>query len=56
MEGDAMLLVCGFQVSTMVVLCGSGRTFGDLSDSLHDRTVVPVHLFYLVVEGARARA
>ena len=35
----------------MVVRCGSGWTARDLSASLRCRTSVPVHLFYLVVEG-----
>ena len=35
----------------MVVQCGSGWTARDLSDSLQCPTSVPVHLFYLVVEG-----
>ena len=35
----------------MVVRCGSGWTALDLSASLRCRTSVPVHLFYLVVEG-----
>ena len=35
----------------MVVGVGTGWTVGDLSDSLRDRTAVPAHLFYLVVEG-----
>ena len=49
--GDTVLLVRGLQGNTMVVRCGSGWTARDLSDSLRCRTSVPVHLFYLVVEG-----
>ena len=49
--GDTVLLVRGLQWNTMVVQCGSGWTARDLSDSLHDRTAVLVHLFFLVVEG-----
>ena len=49
--GDTVLLVRGLQENTMVVHCGSGWTARDLSDSLLVRTSVPVHLFYLVVEG-----
>ena len=48
---STVLLVRGLQGNTMVVRCGSGWAVGDLSDSLHDRIAVPVHLFYLVVEG-----
>ena len=50
-DGDTGLLVRGLRVNTMVVLCESGWTARDLSDSLRVRTTVPVHLFYLVVEG-----
>ena len=35
----------------MVVRFESGWMVGDLSDSLHDRIAVPVHLFHFVVEG-----
>ena len=49
--GDTVLLVRGLQGNTVVVQCGSGWTARDLSDSLRCRTSVPVHLFYLVVEG-----
>ena len=49
--GDTVLLVRGLQENTMVAHCGSGWTARDLSASLRCRTSVPVHLFYLVVEG-----
>ena len=49
--GDTVLLVRGLQEDTMVVRCGAGWTARDLSDSLRVRTSVPVHLFFLVVEG-----
>ena len=49
--GDTVLLVRGLQENTMVVRCGAGSTARDLSDSLRVRTSVPVHLFFLVVEG-----
>ena len=48
---DTVLLVRGFQGNTMVVRCGTGWTVGDLFDSLRGSTAVPLHLFYLVVEG-----
>ena len=35
----------------MVVHCDLDGPARDLSDSLRVRTSVPVHLFYLVVEG-----
>ena len=50
-RGVIVLLVRGLLGNTMVVHCGSGWTARDLSDSLRVRTSVPVHLFYLVVEG-----
>ena len=51
-DGDTVLLVRGLQGNTIVVRCGSGWTALDLSASLRCcRTSVPVHLFYLVVEG-----
>ena len=49
--GDTVLLVRGLQENTTVVRCGAGWTARDLSDSLRVRTSVPVHLFFLVVEG-----
>ena len=50
-DGDTVVLVRGLQGNTIVVRCGSGWTALDLSASLRGRTSVPVHLFYLVVEG-----
>ena len=50
-DGDTVLLVRGLQGNTIVVRCGSGWTARDVSASLRCRTSVPVHLFYLVVEG-----
>ena len=50
-DGDTVFLVRGLQGNTIVVRCGSGWTALDLSASLRCRTSVPVHLFYLVVEG-----
>ena len=46
-----VLVVRGLRENTTVVLCESGWTARDLSDSLRVRTSVPVHLFHLVVEG-----